>query len=116
MTKPRFRLMSKEEKRQEVISGSGGERKKPTLIHNAVCPLCRMFRSLKKKEDTPLSYDKFDVNNDNFIIEIATGGRGSGFYPTGKGMTLKQVKESGEYDELLEQIKEQCKRILKVLG
>lgn len=106
--------LSREERRSKALSEGAS-------ILFFKCPMCGMNRPLHrtKKSDgtlTRLSFGKDGWENDYILQTRRGGGKGSGFFLDPEGsLNLKEVRESGEYDDVLKQIKEQCKKILEEL-
>jgi len=101
-------------------------------IEYIVCPLCGMNRILEKKEKGRIG---FEVDLDRPFVQIRQPG---GKLPMGEevraeaqrgikvrrgqapalgfrlvdGLTFKQAKESGRYDDLIDEIENQCHKIL----
>lgn len=92
------------------------------------CPLCSQNRILQrggiisgsKGKSGRASFSSFDFDGSEgkFFIQVRknAGGRGGGFWlDDSQSLTFAEAKESPEYQEILEEIKEQCKKILKEL-
>ena len=120
-TKEQITVEKKEERKQRALS----EGKAYTYIS---CPLCAMNRILskggiiasKKGKSGKVSFSSFDFDGkEKFFIQIRknAGGRGGGFYlDKTESITWKEAKELLEYKEILQEIKEQAKKILKELS
>ena len=95
-----------------------------------VCPFCGLSRKIKKTgayarrygkeiimEKEEVRLDKLDPENAVFIDARETGlGRGRGFPRINElCLTLKEIKNLPEYQDFINQIKNQIQKIQKVL-
>lgn len=105
----KYKGMSKEAKRRDVISDNLSE------IEQFSCPLCGWSRVIETRKGR-IRFDKVDLQNGEVFQIRYAGGRGSGFYkdPT-KSRSLIDIKNDPELKDLISQIKNKCKEILKVL-
>ena len=83
-------------------------------IQYLTCPMCGMNKPLRKYVEGDLKLTDIDVETLSFIQIREGGGRGSGFRRIG-GLTIDEVKQMPEYQELLEQLREQCNKIIESL-
>ena len=83
-------------------------------VEYLTCPICTFNRPLRKYVEGDLKLTDTDVETLLFIQVREGGGRGSGFRRIG-GLTIDEVKQDPQYSELLEQLREQCTKILEVL-
>lgn len=105
---------------------------KLTPVYFCSCPLCGMSRKIDKtqayaerykspKMDTKLAsekarirFDMVDPETSPFIdIRIAMGGRDG--FPRQSYLPLSAMDKHPEYEDLIDQIKKQSKKILKTL-
>lgn len=106
----KFEGLTKEQKR-EIVLGEGG---KETLY--LACPLCGFNRALKKYSEGKIKLTNIDFDRFFVVVTRKGGGLGSGFFRIDeKSFKLKELKDMPEYQSLLDQIREQAKKILKVL-
>jgi len=104
-----FEGLSREEKRAIVMSQG-------TEALYMACPMCSMNRSLKKYLNGEVSFTDTDLGTFKVLVTRVGGGLGSGFFRMDeKSYTLYEMKAMPEYQELLEQLKEQARKILEVL-
>lgn len=92
------------------------------------CPLCGMNRVLEKKgsraiiEHKPLTkgikgrirFDHIDLEK-AFIVQFKERREKGRGFPTVGGLTLEEMKQNPEYQDLIEQMKFQLQRILDKL-
>ena len=109
VTDTKYEGMTSEEKRALVLMEG-------TRIKQFVCPLCGLNRVIEKRDKGRIRFDHVDLMNGLLLQERACGGRNSGFYlDRDSSLTLPEVTSIPEYQDLLDQIKDQCRAILKVL-
>lgn len=105
----RYEGLSKEDKK-EIVLGEGYSQ-----IEYMCCPLCNWWKTIESRRGR-IRYDNVDVVNGEVFQVRYAGGRGSGFHSNpAESMTLSEVNKDPQYADLIEQIKEQCQAILKVL-
>lgn len=122
-----FNKLFKEKKEESKIL-SPSQRKDRALsqgseFHYVICPMCSMNRILNKSGIIASRKGKSGTasfSNYNFGIFIQSrrnaGGRGGGFYlDEGSSISWEDAKSMPEYQDLFEEIKNQCKRILEEL-
>ena len=101
---------SKEDRKKAVLSG-GSEG-----FERFVCPLCTLNRSIEPKNKPRIRFDNFDFDDGIIVQLVKTGGRGSGFFvDDDESKKLSEIMRNPEYKDLLDQIKERCKEILRIL-
>lgn len=106
----KFEGLTKEEKRQLVISEGGRE----TLY--LACPLCGFNRPLNKYTKGQIKLTNIDFDRFFVVVTRVGGGLGSGFFRIDeKSFRLKELKDMPEYRDILEQIAEQAQKILEIL-
>ncbi len=84
-----------------------------TKIEFIVCPLCSKNRKLTRYKGEQVRFDSYDF--DRPIIQIRYGGgRGSGFWMNeAESLTIQQIIDDPTYEDILNQIREQCTLILE---
>ena len=106
----KYEGLSKDEKRSMVLSEGATE------VHYWACPMCGCNRPLRKYESGEVSMTNIDLNRFHVLVTRVGGGLGSGFFRIDeKSLTLPELVDGAEYQELLEQMKEQGEKILKAL-
>jgi ssDNA-binding Zn-finger/Zn-ribbon topoisomerase 1 len=102
------RELTKEERKKKAIE-EGIAR---TYI---VCPLCGLNRVLEKWEKGKIKFGNFDLEKSFFVqVRYSTGGRASGFWLNeNESKRISEIANNEEFRDLLIQIKNQCKAILK---
>lgn len=101
-TEPRFRKLSPEEKRDEIMS-------KGKQVVLFVCPLCAKASALKVFERD------FDIATLELLDVRRTGGKGSGFYREYTQGTLQELRDDPEYKQVIQLIRDRCNEILQEL-
>lgn len=101
--------LSKDQKRATVVS-EGYSR-----IEQMSCPVCGWSKVIDTKAGR-IRYDKVDLENGEVLQVRYAGGRGSGFFKDqSQSKSLTQIKSDPQYADLIDQIRNQCKAILKVI-
>jgi len=104
-----FEGLSREEKKA-IVTAQGTE-----ALYMA-CPMCSMNRSLRKYLDGELRFTDTDLGIFKVLVTRVGGGLGSGFFRLDeKSYTLEEMKGMPEYQDILQQIKEQARKILEEL-
>ena len=108
-TRKEFEGLSREEKKA-IVMGQGTE-----ALYMA-CPMCSMNRSLKKYLNGEIRFTDTDLGTFKVLVTRIGGGLGSGFFRMDeKSYTLDEMKAMPEYQDILQQIKEQAQNILEAL-
>jgi len=93
--------------REEVLASG-------TRMESFVCPLCALNRPVTIKSGERVKFDKVDLEEAIILQVRYAGGLSSGFPVSHEeSMTLEQIIESNEYNDIIEQIKEKCEEILE---
>ena len=102
-------LPRKSKEKKEIVIREG------TKSIFCACPCCGLNKKLHKKDKGKIKFD-IDLDRLFFIQARYSYGRASGWFTNDdESLTLEQAKEMPEYQDLIEQIRMQCKKILKEL-
>lgn len=106
----KYEGLTREQKKLVVMRDGGSE------VMYFSCPLCGFNRPLNKYLSGDVKFINIDLDRFNVLVTRVGGGLGSGFFRVDeKSFLLREVKQMPEYRELLDQLKEQCTKILEVL-
>ena len=109
MTEAIFKNKTPSEKKAMVLAEG-------TEVRFLVCPMCGMSKSLNKYLSGQYAFTNINFNRMHIIQVRRGGGKGSGFYKDeSRSLLLDDVKNDPQYADIFEQIKRQCRRILKEL-
>ena len=87
-----------------------------TEVRYIACTLCGSNKTLKSYEEGRVNFTDIDPKSFFVLMTRVGGGLGSGFYRVDeKCISIPELKGIPEYQEILEQIKEQCNKILSEL-
>ena len=101
--------LSYEDKKSKVISEG-------TEVLYVACPMCGMNKSLKRYRDGRAGMTSIDFGRFHVIVTRVGGGRGSGFYRIDeKSYLLGEIKDMPEYQDIVQEIKDQAQNILNEL-
>jgi hypothetical protein len=101
---------TKEEKREYALAYG-------TEVKYVNCPLCGMNKPKNRYDTGSAKFDSIDLERMHIITIRKGGGRGYGFHKVPEeSLLLKEITDDAEYAEIIRQIKEQCFKILSVLG
>lgn len=109
MTEAIFKNKSEAEKKAMILA-------KGTPVRFLACPMCGMSKSLNKYLDGVYAFTNINFNRMHIVQVRKGGGKGSGFYKdVASSLLIDEVKDNPEFATIIDQIKRQCKRILKEL-
>ena len=111
MTKKKGSRDLTKEERQSIALSEGTE------VHFVTCPLCGFSRPAGKYLDGSIAFTNIDLDRMHVLSVRRGGGRGIGFFRVDESsLLLGELKEVVEYQEVIGQIREQARKVLKALG
>ena len=111
MTKKKGSRDLTREERQSIALSEGTE------VHFVTCPLCGFSRPAGKYLEGTVAFTNIDLNRMHVLSVRRGGGRGIGVFRVDEdSLLLEELKDVPEYQEVIDQIREQAKKVLEILG
>ena len=80
------------------------------------CPVCGFTRDVNKYKTGMVNLKNINLKTYQ-IYQIRKGGigHGGGFHRV-SGKTLEEMTKEAEFQDFIQQVREQCKKVLKIIG